>query len=365
MIKSSFFGDKGFSLSECVGIESFSGYLETVRDKRIHVFTDGGYYDIPYKTRWSESYKKKMLAKMYGVEDYFRSSGCSVVTLLTLTGYQGGEYSRGVKGEVTTREDLFENIKGGWRLLSNLLVKEYPALKNVWVMEPHKSGYPHMHVAVLGYISPSMRERLTRLWSEKYAVGSLEHGIDFSVKSVKESVQSIKNYLMKYITKGIGAGGVDRWTAEEWLYHAIAWKHCHRYIGMSRSISRYCTAYRLRYGYRKYMRDLTDGKYDPGMPDIPVDKDGLDEVIQRFKWKASIYMPEPEEKRWSCTFMNSGGTVSLVRKSENFGTCISQDAVAWVNGVLGVAAGYADDFLRIAPTKWTLGLEKSEQTTIV
>ena len=113
------------------------------------------------------------------------------------------------------------------------------------------------------------------------------------------------------------------------------------------------------------MRDLTEGKYDPGMPGIPVDKDGLDEVIQRFRWKALCDMPEPEEKRWSCTFMNTGGTVSLVRKSYNFGVVIVPDAVDWVNGVMSDAAGYTDDFLRVGPTKWMLGLEKSEQTTIV
>ena len=78
-----------------------------------------------------------------------------------------------------------------------------------------------MHVALFGYVSKDLQERLSWLWSEKYEVGSVEHGLDFSVKSVKESIQSVRNYLMKYITKGIGGEGRKKWTVEEWVYHAI------------------------------------------------------------------------------------------------------------------------------------------------
>jgi hypothetical protein len=145
---------------------------------------------------------------MYGVEEYLKKcSRGGVVTLLTLTGYQGGELSRDVKGRVVSRLELFAEMRRGWELLSSLIRKVRKVssgLEYVWVMEPHKSGYPHMHVALFGYVSKELQERLSRLWSEKYQIGSAEHGIDFSVKSVKESIQSVRNYLMKYITKGIG-----------------------------------------------------------------------------------------------------------------------------------------------------------------
>lgn len=298
------------SLSERNLVEQFGGYLANTEDIQIIVISNYRYYDMPYKTRWSSSYKKQMIAKMYGVEDYCKRSGKSVVTLLTLTGYQDGELSREVKGKVTSRDELFAELKQGWHLLSDLMGKVCPGLEMVWVVEPHKSGYPHMHVAVMGYIPPEMRERLTRLWSEKYCVGSAEHGINFSVKSVKESVQSIRNYLMKYISKGIGASGVKSWSPEEWVYHALAWKHHYRYIGMSRSISRYCTARKFRYKFRKYIRDLTGGVSDPGLPELPVDRDGLDKMIRQFRWRAPHDQPPPDEKeRWSCTFINSNGTL--------------------------------------------------------
>jgi hypothetical protein len=227
-------------------------------------------------------------------------------------------------------------------------------------MEPHRSGYPHMHVAIFGYVRKELQERLERLWSEKYEVGSKEHGIDFSVKSVKESIQSVRNYLMKYITKGMGGEGKRTWTAEEWVYHALAWKHHHRYIGMSRSISRYCMARRLRYRYGRCLSELF-GEY-VGLPELPMDKDGLVEAIAGYRYLPGEGPPLSDEthtflnsrgivsvvsrragEKWSCTFVHDRGTVSLIRRSSE----MPHAFVEWVNESLGLWLGYSDRFLSI------------------
>ena len=349
MIESTFFGNKSIGLIERKLVREFDGYLSSVSGSEFLSFTSRGFSVIPYKTRWSREYKRGMIAKMYGVEEYLKkSSRGGVVTLLTLTGYQGGDLSRGVKGHVVSRAELYEDMKRGWELLSGFIRKVSPGLEYVWVMEPHKSGYPHMHVALFGYVSKALQERLRRLWSEKYGVGSAEHGIDFSVKSVKESIQSVRNYLMKYITKGIGGEGKKKWTAEEWVYHAVAWKNHHRYIGMSRSISRYCTARKLRYRYGRRLSELC-GKY-MGLPELPVDKDGLVEAIAVYRyWPGEG--PPPEEGRWSCTFVHDRGAVTLTRWSGK----IPMEKVAWINGTVGLMVGYADGFLRI-PDVWRGGV---------
>jgi hypothetical protein len=247
-------------------------------------------------------------------------------------------------------------------------------------MEPHKSGYPHIHVAILGYIPKDMQDRLARLWSEKYQVGSAEHGIDFSVKSVKESVQSIRNYLMKYISKGIGAGGSKTWTPAEWIYHTIAWKHQHRYIGMSRIISRYCTAHKLRFKFRKYMTELCS--YDIGLIKIPIDKQGIIDAIKQFQWRNPHESTPPPDKRWFCSFSfdSTSGTVTPIRKSPTFNSVIGAfDATAANrkpvirllidqqinNTITEQTAHYIDQFIHIVQPKWELGLHKSEQTNIV
>jgi hypothetical protein len=149
VITSSFFGNKDVDSKERKLVGEFSGYLSSVEGREILSFTSGGMYCLPYSTRWTGTYKRGVLAKMYGVEEYLKKKSKSgVVTLLTLTGYQGGDLSRGVKGKVVSREELFEEIKCGWRLLSNLLAKVRPGLEYVWVMEPHKSGYPYARCVV-------------------------------------------------------------------------------------------------------------------------------------------------------------------------------------------------------------------------
>jgi hypothetical protein len=360
VITSSFFGNKDVDSRERKLVCAFDGYLSSVEGREILSFTSGGVYRLPYKTRWTRTYKRGMIARMYGVEEYLRkSSRGGVVTLLTLTGYQGGDLSRGVKGRVVSREDLFEEMKRGWRLVSNLLVKVSPGLEYVWVMEPHRSGYPHMHVAIFGYVSKELQERLSRLWSEKYEVGSREHGIDFSVKSVKESIQSVRNYLMKYITKGIGGEGRRKWTVEEWVYHAIAWKNRHRYIGMSRSISRYCTARKLRYRYSRYLSGRVGERVE--LPELPMGKDGLIKAIAEYRYLPGEGPPLSDEphtflnargvvsvvrrvgEKWSCTFVHDRGTVSLIRRSVEMPDAF----VEWVNESLGLLLGYSDRFLSI------------------
>lgn len=378
------------SPSEQILVKQFHGYLNNIDGKRILVASNSSnttwtlgtwdYYDMPYTTRWSPEYKKKMIAKMYAVEEYCKKSKKSVVTLLTLTGYQDGNASINAIRKTNTREDLFKVIKHGWNLLSDLLTHECPGLDYVWVVEPHKSGYPHMHVAVLGYIPKELQERLTRLWSEKYQVGSAEHGIDFSVKSVKESVQSIRNYLMKYISKGIGASGCKTWKDEEWVYHAIAWKHQHRYIGMSQTISRYCTAYKLRFKFHKYMTELCN--YDIGLLGIPIDKKGIIDAIKQFQWRNPHESTPPPEKRWFCMFLfhSTSGTVRLITKSQSFNTVtgafdantatrkpvIRQPIIQQINTTIAEqTAHYYNQFIQTIHTPWNLGLEKSEQTTII
>lgn len=208
----------------------FSAYLEHTAQSRIIVCTGNDIYDLPYTTRFSRNYRRKQIARMYRVEEYLRRENRhSVVTMMTLTGYQHG----------LTRGRVFTNIRTSLNLLLSRLRQTCPDIQYMWVMEPHKSGYPHVHVAIFGYVPQKIQDKLQILWSKKYGVGSAKHGINFSVKSVKESVHSVRNYLMKYITKGLG--GETKWTREEKLYYATAWDGKYRLISMSRSLSKFCS----------------------------------------------------------------------------------------------------------------------------
>jgi hypothetical protein len=188
---------------------------------------------------------------------------------------------------------------------------------------------------------------------------------------------------MKYISKGIGANGTSSWSPEEWIYHAIAWKNHHRYIGMSHIISRYCTAYKLRYKFRKYIKELSGT--DIGLLGIPLDKQGIINAIKTFKQKAPHDEPPPIEERWfyTLTFNKTSSTVSPIRKSLNFYTVtdafnagIDSDTVTRLKNVTknivneinitiaNKTAHYTDQFIKSVKSQWNLGLELSEQTKI-
>jgi hypothetical protein len=206
-------------------------------------------------------------------------------------------------------------------------------------MEPHKSGYPHIHIALFGYVPKEIQHRLTNLWVEKYNIGSAEHGIDFKVKSVKESITSVRNYLMKYIAKGIGANGRRSWSPEEYLYHAIAWTDHRRYIGMSQSVSRYCTARKLRYRY--ITRVSTRCNQSIPTPDLPIDKPGLIAAINYYQKSLGPDPPYTELPKWHYTFILSKGTLSLIHHSKTE----SVEIINRINSYLVQLLEYTDQFI--------------------
>ena len=125
-------------------------------------------------------------------------------------------------------------------------------------------------------------------------------------------------------------------------------------------------------------------EYDPGLPNIPVDKNGLIETIQRFKWRNPDDSP-PEDKRWFCSFSfnstsNTVGSVTLIQKSHTFNAVtdtfnesaanlkpgIHIPIIQQINNTIAKqTAHYIEQFIHVAQPQWELGLHKSEQTNIV
>jgi hypothetical protein len=347
MIHYNFFENKGFSQREQKLVRSFDTYLETTADKEIVVFTshsaDHFEFHIPYPHRWSESYRKKMITQMYGVEEYITHRTQSpIITLLTLTGYQDGTSSINHVGTPTSRAQLFEKLKTGCHLILDNIRTLAPDIPYIWIMEPHKSGYPHIHIALFGYISPKIQKRLAKLWTDKYNIGSKKHGINFQVSSVKESIKSIKNYLLKYISKSIGSNGRKSWSPEEFLYHATAWKHHHRFIGMARSISRYCTARKLRHRFIKRLADLS-GQYVK-LPPPHTDKDQLTRDINYYKQLTGVDPPDPSEHQWHYSFCINKGTPSLIHHKNTQPN--NSKVINLVNYRLAQILQYNDSFIQ-------------------
>jgi len=230
-------------------VRRFLDYLHTTSKCSFILHGKQHYDDMPpddisrkieYVNRWTDTYRKSILKKFYQLEEWMKENP-SDVTMLTLTTYQDGEYSILTKGEKVSIPNSFDLLKRSWKLLRRALKYYIPDIEYVWIMEPHKTGYPHLHVVILDDVSESAQEAIKKLWSKNYKAGSEKHGVNFSVKKSSEAINSIRNYLMKYMAKGFKTTGSkfgrnENWGAGELVFNALAWKHKWRFFGVSRNL---------------------------------------------------------------------------------------------------------------------------------
>jgi hypothetical protein len=228
----------------------FLSYLSRTAACSFKIYGEGcdvdGTFDIEkrieYIHRWTDIYRCSVLAKFYQLENWLKEHPSSV-TMLTLTTYQDGQYSATVKGEIVTIPQSFDTLKTSWKRLRMALRQYLPNNRYVWIMEPHKTGYPHLHIIIFDDVNKETQDIIRRLWSKKYKAGSAEHGIDFTIKTPDESIRSIRNYLMKYVAKGFYSTGSkfgerDTWGTGELVFNALVWKHKWRIFGASRALSK-------------------------------------------------------------------------------------------------------------------------------
>lgn len=240
--------DVGLSEYSSLAYE-FADYLISTDQMKLHIKgvdilqqNQDVEYDMEYVHRWTDVYRKSILSKFYQLEGWMGDTGCPI-TMMTLTGYQSGSASRVVKGHSLSIEDTFDLLKVSWDKLSKILRKEIPDLTYIWIVEPHKSGYPHYHVVLFHDVSDSLQDKIRRIWFEKYQAGSYDHGVDFSVRAPEESIKSIRNYLMKYVMKGFLPSESryskrDEWTPQELVFNAVVWKNHYRLWDSSRNLKK-------------------------------------------------------------------------------------------------------------------------------
>ena len=174
--------------------------------------------EIGYIHRWTPIYRKAVIAKMYLLEKWYNDNPCDL-TMGTFTTYQDGAYSERQVGKLTVLE-AFATLKKSWNLIRMYLRYYYPEISFVYMYEPHKTGYPHLHVLFFGNLPDEIQEKIKRLWSEKYKAGSYEHGVKFKKK---DDIKSVRNYVIKYLAKILHSTG-DDWTDGELFFNAVIWK---------------------------------------------------------------------------------------------------------------------------------------------
>lgn len=167
--------------------------------------------DIPYVHRWTNIYKNGFLAKMYQLETHLDiQEACqgisSEATMITLT----------VRHTGRTVEECLQLLKEKWKKLHDVLFRINGAVDYFRAFEPHKSGYPHMHVFYMMRFSKDLQTRLRHLWNLKYELGTKRQGIHFrEVRSSSDgsfssgSISKMRGYVMKYVGKSLFPSPTD------------------------------------------------------------------------------------------------------------------------------------------------------------
>jgi len=165
------------------------------------------FVQFPYPHRWKNEYRSMLNAKLFQLTDSFEYDG--IWSLLTLT--VGGKLSLPL-AFMTLRDSRHKLLEV---LMKNTLMTDY-----FWVLEPHRSGWPHCHLMTPCDLRP-LSDRLKSLWSDRYQVGSRFSGLDISVVDKGNSVVSLRNYLMSYLRPSTE---IQFETPGDLAFNAIAWK---------------------------------------------------------------------------------------------------------------------------------------------
>jgi hypothetical protein len=187
---------------------------------------------LEYENRWSPGRRGELSDKLDRLEYWFGMQMDRSVTMITITSYHEG---------MTIQQQWNELSKSRGKLLK-LLAFYFDSPDYFWVVEPHKKGYVHFHLAVFADVSNNKKDKygegiedkFRRLWSKKYKTGNHTYGLDFSQKKGDEKLRSLKKYLSKYLQKGFL---LDKWTPSLLVFNACLWDTGFRMYGASKNVS--------------------------------------------------------------------------------------------------------------------------------
>ena len=196
---------------------------------------------LSYDNRWSPNRRRELSEKLKRLEFWFEEQEDRPVTMITLTSYHEGMGVYPAWQELNKSRDK----------LRKLIAYYFDNPDYFWVVEPHKSGYVHYHLAVFAKVDNDLRfythehgidwfrgdikieDKYRDLWSKKYKTGNHTFGLDFSQKKGDGKIQHLKNYLSKYLQKGFL---LDKWTSGMLIFNANLWQTGFRMYGASTAI---------------------------------------------------------------------------------------------------------------------------------
>ena len=186
-------------------IDCFNAYLDAKENANLILedLESGDVCVLPYNHRWTAEYRKMLYAKLKAAErglTEIYGAGPTPATLFTLTAHQTDE-----RGQPRPPGRVLDDLMDGWDKFRYALDRATGAARTEYikVVEPHKSGYPHLHVAVFGVANPSLQDKVQDLWVEKYGVGGADAHKE-AVEVARGRTAQLSNpaqYLMKYLSE--------------------------------------------------------------------------------------------------------------------------------------------------------------------
>lgn len=215
-------------------VANFTGYLADTAKRTFKITTKRGTEikesSIGYIHRWTAIYRLSILAKMYLLENYLTQDQLKNVTMITLTTSQRGE----------DQEECLLKLLKYYNRLFKLLRYYIGTIDYLYVLEPHETGYAHMHIMYMKLLTDAEKKIITDAWTIKYGVGDIK-GINFSEpkgsidgKFKSGSITYVRSYLMKYVSKGLFSGSMSK---GELLFNSLLKTHKIRLWNCSRNFS--------------------------------------------------------------------------------------------------------------------------------
>lgn len=190
---------------------------------------------LPYVTRWSMDYLRRNVRKFEVVSQ--RVALFPYFTLFTFTTFHDNP-SMGTP--VFDIEQSWVVLKRAFSVVvRRLRTRVRPGVSYIWVVENHKSGYPHVHLLVFDRFTEDEILSIRSYWSSVAGIGSFDEGVNVEYSGYGQSYTASK-YLVKYMNKQfmrIKEKGVGSFSSPEYVFNAIAWKYKYRLFGMSRDLS--------------------------------------------------------------------------------------------------------------------------------
>jgi len=187
-------------------VEAWEDYL-VAKEGQVLCMEDminGDVLVVPHSHRWDSQYRRKTYAKLKAAEEHVQrvwGETCPT-TLLTLTAPHNDERG-GHRGMV----DVLEELKEAWDKARRVIGRATEGVKTEFlaVWEPHASGYPHLHVIVFGVARPSLGEKVTEYWTDRYVEGASKDAQSVDIRRGRSlQLENPAAYLMKYLSKSLG-----------------------------------------------------------------------------------------------------------------------------------------------------------------